>query len=231
MKEYLINNKKYRLRLFEKIHNNEEAYFVGYLCGDGSFNKGTYKRKARLGISSINETTIEWMRKKFSPDSSIHSIVPVNKKRNIVTKKLSYRITFSSKFQKTFNKFGILGIKRDRRLVNISRRMMNAYVLGLFDADGHISWGRRKDRNRLWANFGITHQSYDVLSKIQKFIEEELNISSSIRTRKDEDCMDLKFSNRDSIVKMYNFLYKNEIFHDKKKENNFKTFISEYTKH
>ena len=209
MKEYLINGKQFRLNLFEKIENKEQAYLIGYLTGDGGFNPPTHKRLARLYVSSNNESIIQGFKEEFCPDSIISSKIPVNNSENynIVSNKLSYVLNFSSKFSETFNKFGVLGIKKNRTLVNISKKFMRQYILGLFDADGHISFGFRKDRNRLWGNFGITHQSYDVLSKVQKFLNEELNIASSILTRKDEDCMDLKFSKLDSVVKVLDWLY------------------------
>lgn len=231
MKEYSINNKKYRLNLFEKIENEKQAYLIGYLCGDGGISTENKKRKNRLCISSTYEETITVFKNEFCPDSTVSSRVPINNTEgyNIKTNKPSFTLTFSSKFSNTFNKFGILSKKENRRLVNIPKKSMKHYLLGLFDADGCISWGKRKDRNRLWSNFQITHQSMDVLSKIQTYIMEELNIATSIKPRKTEKCFDLRTSNRNHIVKLYEFLYKKRsIFYNKKKHSNFKKFVEEF---
>lgn len=212
MKEYLINGKHYRLNVFERIENKEQAYLIGYLCGDGGFNPPTYKRKARIYVNSIDKEIVESFRVMFCPDSTINEKLPINNSLNydIKTSNLSYTLNFSSKFEECFNKFGILAKKPDRKLVNISKQNMRYYLLGLFDSDGHISYGHRKDRNRLWANFGITHQSFDVLSKIQDFLMNELNICSSVKQRKDENCMDLKFSKIESVIKLMKWMYEDK---------------------
>lgn len=213
MKEYLINSKKYRLRTFEKIETPYHGYLIGYLAGDGSFSAATHKRVARLSVGSSEEDIINGFRDFFCPDTVVGSKWPINNTpgRNIKANKLSYILTFSSKFHETFNKFGILSLKKDRSLVNISKKDMKRYLHGLFDADGHISWGYRKDRNRLWGKVGITHQSLSLLKKVQKYLEEELDISSSVAPRNDEDCLDLQFSKRESIEKFVLWLYDEEV--------------------
>lgn len=206
MKEYIINNKKYRLNLFDKL-DKKDAYLIGYLAGDGNYNKKTHKKLEKIATSSTNKEIIYWIRDNYCPDATISSIIPVNKKRNIVTTNYSYRISLSSKFSPIFNKYGILGLKKDRTLVNVSKDNFKYYLRGLIDADGHFSSGIRKDRNRIWVNFGITHQSHNLLNSIQNYLHNNLNISSSVRPRKDENCLDLKISNRESVKKLINWLY------------------------
>lgn len=232
MKEYLINGKKYRLNVFEKITNPNEAYLIGYLCGDGGYQKHTHKRLARLSVSSSDEYIINSFKNEFCPDNQVGSRLPINKTRaKIVSNKLAYVLNFSSKFHNTFNKFGILSKKEDRKTVNISKKMFRYYLLGLFDADGHISWGKRKDRDRLWCNFVITHQSMSVLAYVQNMLHEHLNISTSIRPRTTENCLDLKISNMSSVAMLYEYLYKGlscELVHNYQKENHFCEFVFEY---
>lgn len=113
----------------------------------------------------------------------------------------------SSMFSKTFDKYGVLEIKENRRIVNISKKLFKSYLKGLIDSDGHFSSGIRRDRNRVWMNLGITHQSEQVLGYVQRFLHNELNISSFVNRRKDEDCLDLKMSNIESVIKLINWLY------------------------
>jgi len=231
MKEYLINGKTYRLNVFEKIENKEQAYLIGYLAGDGGFNPPTYKRKARLYVSSVEESIIQAIKEEFCPDGVINSKIPINKTSgySIKTDKFTYTLNFSSKFESCFNKFGVLNKKPDRTLVNISKKNMRYYIHGLFDADGHASWGRRKDRNRLWVNVAITHQSWDILTKIQNFLVEELNIASTVRQRKTENCIDLRFSNRDSAVTFLTWMYEvTPKFFNKTKKQIADNFLREY---
>ena len=231
MKEYTVQGTKYKMRLFEKILDGDESYLIGYLLGDGGFNKGTHKRKARMYVTSINEDLILNIQAKFIPDTTISSRVPVNKKRpNIKTDKLSYKIQFPAKFYNTFNKFGILDVKENRNYHNIPKNFMPDMILGLFDADGHISWGKRKDRNRLWANWGITHPNLTMLIKIQRFLSEELGISSYVNPRKNERVYDLKLSHRENIIKLCDFMYNNSTttMYNKDKYKHFNKFKTEY---
>lgn len=205
MLEYIINKKSFRLNIFDELDYNS-AYFIGYLAGDAAFSRKTHKKHAKLTISSINEQIIIWIKNNFCPDSTYRSIIPVNKKRNIVTKNLSYILPLSSKFSPIFNKYGILDIKENRKCINISKKLFREYLKGIIDSDGHFSSGRRKDRNRIWCNFGITHQSLQLLKTIQKYLSEELEISSYINPRNNEKCMDLKISKISDIIKLINWL-------------------------
>jgi len=202
MKEYVINGKKYRLNIFDKL-DCKDAYLIGYLAGDGAFSKKTHKKHAKLTISSSNENVIKFIKKNYCPDSTYRSIIPINNKRNIISKKLSHILPLSSKFSETFKKYGILCLKKDRTFINISRKMFMYYLRGLIDADGNISTGIRKDRDRLWFKFQITHQSIKLLKAVQNLLNIEYNISTVITKRKDEDCFDLTISNRESLLVLY----------------------------
>lgn len=229
MKEYTINNKKFRLNVFDHIRNSNDAYLIGYLCGDGSFAFKTKKKRAKISICSSDKEIIDWIHNNYCPDSTVSSIMPINKKRpEIIATKLSYRLSLSSEFSETFNFYKILCKKIDRDLVNIPNRYIKSYLLGLFDADGHCSWGKRKDRNRLWVNIGITHQSEPLLIKIQSYLTNILNIASSIKKRKDENCLDLKFSNRENAKKFLLWLYEDNIFSMNRKKKHSFAFINEY---
>lgn len=147
MKEYIINAKKYRLNIFNKLDKNS-AYLIGYLAGDGIYNQPTHKRLARMGVSSNNKSVIDWVKVNFTPDSTIDQRLPINKTRKIVSTNISYKITMSSKFSEAFKKYGILSLKKDRVCVGISKKLFRNYLKGLIDSDGYFASGYRLDRNR-----------------------------------------------------------------------------------
>lgn len=186
---------------------NEDYYTLGYLLGDGGLQPKTHKRKARLYISSSDRELVEWMNIRYQPDSVIDSRIPVNKKRHIKSKKKSYKFSFSSKYSEWFMKYHLLSKKEKRDIVNIPKVKMRYFLLGFFDADGYITWGRRKDRNRLWCNVGFANPNLKVLQKIQKFMEEELDISSRISPKPNEECYRLVFSNRKKTFLFMKWLY------------------------
>lgn len=232
MKEYTVQGKKYRMRLFERITSPDEAYLIGYMLGDGGFNRGTHKRKARMFLTSTNKELIYEIQKRFIPDTEVSKRIPINKKRpEIKSKRYSYKIQFPAKYYNTFNKFGLMTTKDKRTYHNIPRRYMPDMVLGLFDADGHISWGRRKDRNRLWVNWTITHPNLNMLTKLQRYLAEEIGISSYINPRANEKVYDLKLSHREEVIKLCDYLYEQSQtdLYNQKKYNHFQNFKEEYT--
>jgi hypothetical protein len=230
--EYHINGKTYRLHLFDNIETREQAYLIGYLMGDGNFQnkeRSKKKRKSRMSIGSIEKDLITSIRDHFCPDTPISSRIPVNKTRNIKSNTESHRFTFSSKYSDTFEKYGLLDFKENRRIVNIPKKFMRYFILGLFDADGHISYGRRKDRNRLWAHIGITHASFYVLTAVQNYLMNELNIASAVTERKDEKCFDLRFSSREKVADFIEYIYKDvPLFYNQTKKNNCLSYIKEF---
>lgn len=230
--EYHINGKTYRMHLFENIETREQAYLIGYLMGDGNFqnkNKSKKKRKSRMGVGSIDKDLMEKMRDHFSPDTPINSRIPINKTRNIKSNRESHRFTFSSKFSDTFERYGLLDFKENRRVVNIPKKFMRYFILGLFDADGHISWGRRKDRNRLWVHIGFAHASFHVLTSIQNHLMNELNIASAVTERKDEKCFDLRFGNREKVAEYIKYIYANvPLFYSQVKYKSCMSYINEF---
>jgi hypothetical protein len=222
MIEYKINNKIYKLNVFENISCSTDAYLIGYLLGDGGYHKETHKRKARLFISSTEKYIIEYFQKCYCPDSTILSKIPINKKRNIVSKIESHVLVFSSKFSETFKKYGLLSLKKERTYHNISKNYYSNFLLGLFDADGHFSWGKRKDRDRFWLTVGITHQNLNMLKKIQLFLLSNLNINSFIAPKKGEDCYILRLSNIEHCTIFLKYIYSGEnLIYNKRKHNNY----------
>ena len=231
MKEYKINAKYYRLDLFDKIRNSHQAYLLGYLLGDGNFHNKTKKRKARIGVTSSYEPTITYFKNMYCPDVTVTHLIPINNTKgyNIKTDKMSHRFVFSSLFSEVFNKYGLLSLKKDRIITNIPKDMFRYYLLGLFDADGFVSWGRRKDKNRIWVKFVITHQSYQVLNYIKNFLENEFDFKIFIKHRKTEKCIDLVFSKRESVYKFYDFMYKDcDVEYNKNKYDIWTKYVKEY---
>lgn len=225
MREYKINNKLYRLNLFTSIQKNE-AYLLGYLLGDGGYHSMTHKRLARMFVSSTEKYIVEFFKSTFCPDTTILSKVPVNKKRNIVSNKESHVLVFSSKFSEIFKLHGLLSLKTTRTFHNIPKNQFSIFLLGLFDADGNFSWGFRRDRNRLWAQFKITHPNLNMLKKLQVFLSKELGVSSFINPKAGENCYVLQVSSIAEVNKVLSYMYSNlPDVYNITKYNNYLTYI------
>ena len=230
LKEYIINNKSHRLNLFSKLRDKDDAYFIGYLSGGGAYHKKTKKRSHRMAVSSTDIYIIDAFCDKYQPDSD-PDLRPPNdsKKHNIKGKKCYKNLVMSSKFSDCFKPYGIMDLKPKRTLINVSKKLMPFAILGLFDSDGSISWGKRKDRDRLWVDFKITHPSLNILNKISKYFSEELNISSFIVPKGEENCFVLRISKREFVREIFDFLYTEFPFvYNKFKYNSFKKFLKAY---
>ena len=226
MIEYKINNKIYRLNLFTFIQE-KEAYLIGYLLGDGGYSNFTHKRLSRMFVSSTEKYIINGFKNQFCPDTSIVSKIPINKTRNIESKIESHVLMFSSKFSEIFKLYGILSLKTARTFHNIPKKYFSIFLLGLFDSGGNFSWGFRRDRNRLWAQFKITHPSLNMFKKLQTYLASELKVSTFITPKKDENCFVLQISSIPDVNILLNYMYSNlpEIY-NLTKYNNYIKYIN-----
>ena len=87
----------------------------------------------------------------------------------------------------------------------VKHDLIRYLVLGFFDGDGCITWGRRKDRNRIWQNVSFT-SSFSLLEPVQKILE-SIGISSSIKPKGTDKCFVLKISSKTDVLKFCDWLY------------------------
>lgn len=230
MVEYIVNNKKVLVNLFDEIRDEIDAYFIGYLFADGGFHAPTHKRKARMAVSSTDIDIIKFFAKHYQPLTEVVVRAPnYNKARGIIGKLQYSNLVFSSKFSETFAKFGVLKLKKERTFHNIPKKFFNSFLLGVFDADGSITWGKRKDRNRVWGEFKITHQSHKFLLQIQRILLEMYNVPTFVTIKcPNEDYYVLRVSNRHIVKSLFDILYTDNLdIYNKKKFNNYKLFYNE----
>ena len=230
MVEYIVNNKKVLVNLFDEIRDETDAYFIGYLFADGGYHAPTHKRKARMAVSSTDIDIIKFFAQYYQPLTEVIVRNPnSNKERSIVGKLQYSNLVFSSKFSETFAKFGVLKLKKERTFHNIPKKFFNSFLLGIFDADGSISWGHRKDRNRVWADFKITHQSHKFLLQIQRTLLEMYGIPTFVTVKgSNEDCYVLRISDRNIVKSLFDILYATPFnLYNARKFNNYKLFYNE----
>ena len=207
MEEYIINNKKVAVDLFSEIRDVNDAYFIGYLLADGNYGAATHKRKHRISVSSTDHYIIEWFKDKYQPSTKLVLKEPnSNLKDGIIGRKQFKLLTFSSLFSDYLNSFGVMSLKPEREIKNIPSNYFKPLLLGLFDADGSISYGYRADRDRLWANFRITHSSIKLLTEVKDYLN-KLGIYVSLKPKGIEKCFVLTVSNVESVKSLYNIIY------------------------
>jgi hypothetical protein len=218
-KIYSINNRDTRLREFNDIKTKEDAYFIGYMLGDGCFEKGGSNRTPRMTLISKDKYIIEYFKNKYQPDSKIYSRIPINNVRpEILSTEESHRIGFSSYYSDTFEKYGILAHKEDRKIKNIPSEFMKHYILGFLDADGSISYHTQETNGRFRVGVKFTHPSENVLKTIKDYLYETIGLGGSISDKKGEKCKYLSISGLLDVVKFVDWIYSDvpEIYNTRK---------------
>lgn len=228
MEEYIVNNKLVSVNTFSKIRDNFDAYFLGYLFCDGAYHKPTHKRNHRIAVSSTNIEIIDAFIEHFQPSSNIQVREPNSNPNLGIVGKMRYKnLILSSKFSEHLKEFGVMCLKKERVYQNVPKKFFIPFLLGCFDADGSISWGARKDRNRLWADFKITHASLKFLNKLQKQLYDDFKISSFVTVKSErEECFVLRFSDRNEVARMFYILYSDlPPIYNKEKYMHYKSYV------
>jgi intein/homing endonuclease len=91
-------------------------------------------------------------------------------------------------------------LKVDRHIPIISPEFERYLLLGFFDAEGCITWGVRKDRDRLWQKVQLSSQ-YRMLIGIQNILL-KYDISSSIAPVRNSNHYVISISNQLRVLKI-----------------------------
>ena len=185
---------------FEKIDTKEKAYILGFILADGSI---TEKEIVDIAVSLYDKKVLEFIGKNIN--AHVHYSHVLNKaNRRFPKARITKKIPDIRKF------YG--GRKKEDRHYPRVRKDLERYLLqGVFDADGCLTWGHRKDRNRLWYKVSFSSQ-LKILEGVQKYLYTNLGISTMIKPKANEKCYVLSFSNLSSVLKFCEHIYPNEEF-------------------
>ena len=198
MEEYIASNGK-KCLILNKINSKELAYVIGFISADASIDK---INRVEISTSIKDKSIIEFISKIIDSNISVDETY-------IQEKKIFPRYRTSRKI-KDILKFVGNRKKEFRNIPIVSNEFTKYLVLGFFDGDGCITWGRRKDRNRIWQNISFT-SSYFLLESIQKILL-KIGISSSIKPKGTEKCFVLKISSKKDVLKFCEWIYSDEDF-------------------
>lgn len=194
----LYNKPKYDTFNLDVIDSKELAYMLGFIIADADINNEIVEISVKLSDYELSDLFSIILGSKSRVDNTLNR-----------EKKRFPRIRIIRKI-KGINKFVGGDKKKDRNVPIISRNLEVYMIRGIFDADGCITWGFRKDRNRLWHKVSFT-SSLGILTSVQKVLY-KIGISTIVRPKANEDCFVLEFANKEDIVKFYNYLYADTSF-------------------
>lgn len=203
VKKYDLNNKlkfkkteKYK---FEKIDTKEKAYCLGFILADAYINN--------------SETEIATALKDVEVLEFISSVIGGNVKKSEIFNKETRRFPRArlSRNLDDITKFSGGSKKEDRHFPIIREDLEKYLILGFFDGDGCITWGRRKDKDRIWQKVSFTSQ-LKMMTGVQKFLIKKLDISTTIKPKTNSKCYVLEFSDKKDVLKFLDYIYSDKDF-------------------
>ena len=200
LEQYLYYKKpKYNEIYFSEIDTKEKAYILGYLLADGYINNSILE----FGCAIADKEILEFIAKELN--ANIKFDYTFDKKSRRFPRA---RITIGNKYIiKDVLRYTV-GSKENKTFPRINKDLQHYMLLGFFDGDGCLTWGKRKDRNRLWQKVNFTG-SYKLLYAIQKLLQ-KLNITSSLHPKGKENCYVLELASKEDVKKILSYMYGDE---------------------
>ena len=194
----LYDKPKYDTFNLDIIDSKELAYMLGFIIADADINNEVVEISVKLSDYELSNLFSTILGSRARADNTF-----IKENRRFPRVRIVRKI-------KGINKFIGGSKKKDRNVPIISRSLEVYMIRGIFDADGCITWGFRKDRNRLWHKVSFT-SSLGILTSVQNVLY-KIGISTIVRPKANEDCFVLEFANREDIIKFYNYLYADTSF-------------------
>lgn len=184
---------------FEKIDSKEKAYALGFILADAAINQTNIE----LSVALKDKEVVDYISNVVN--GNVHcSYIYDKKTRRFPRARLIKRIIDITKFTGGY-------AKADRHFPRIREDLEKYLIQGLFDADGCLTWGIRKDKNRLWQKISFTSQ-LKILEGVQKYLINKLQISTILRPKVNENCYILEFSSLKDVLHFCNHIYSDENF-------------------
>lgn len=180
---------------FFNHENANMAYVLGFIASDGSISKNNNRIKIGLSIKDISQLEL------------IKKIMDIDYPIKIYTNKDNFEIAelvwTCEQHKKDLAKYGVVPKKTYsfKFPLNLSKKYWPDFIRGYFDGDGCITG--------IKPEWKICSYKKDVLEKINTFFEENGIEAVNIHKRNTQDLYDLRYSSKESLIKIYKLLYYN----------------------
>lgn len=180
------------------IDTKEKAYIIGYCLADGYVSHNNIE----FGCALADREILDFI------SMNTGTKVMVDSYLNKASRRFPRaRITIGNKeIVRMINKY--CGQKTEKTFPRINKELQHYMLLGFFDGDGCITFGHRKDRDRIWQKVNFTG-SYKLLLAVQKLLEKN-NITSALRPKQNENCFVLELSSKSAVLDTLKYIYGDE---------------------
>ena len=196
----LVKYKQRKSYNFDKIDTPQKAYVLGFILADGNIS---LKNEVELSVCLNDKYVLEYISNIINGEVLIDKTFEKKTRRfprARLCKKINDILTFAGG-----------RLKKDRHYPKIRKDLERYLLLGFFDGDGCLTYGIRKDRNKLWYKISFTSQ-LKLLQGVQQLLYKEIQISTIIRPKSNEDCYVLEFSNKNDILTFLDYIYPDDKF-------------------
>ncbi len=207
---------KFNRDFFEKIDNEEKAYFLGFLYSDGCNHYNPLKNRNRISleIQEKDISIVEKFRECINGDMPIHTFQRFRKEYN--TQPMCIIDLNSSKMCKDLINVGCVPRKSlvlefpDEK--QVPSNLLSHFIRGYYDGDGGISLNYSNYRIKITSTFKF-------LEKLKKIIKINLNIDGGLYLKKNKITADLVIGGNNQVIKFLDWLYSKCLINLKRKYN------------
>lgn len=200
---------------FEKIDNEEKAYWLGFLYADGYVR--VRKSSSEMKLKIIDKEHLEKFNKSLESNYPITKVKETNCWQiSISNRKIVQDLVDKGCFQK---KSLVLKYPSENIL---SIELQRHFIRGYFDGDGCIYF--QIDKPKKIVNFLGT---LDFLEKIKSLLTDN-EINGIIRKRTNCKIFELSYGKYDDILKIQKLFYENSYYYLERKKKKFDIFYQIY---
>lgn len=203
---------------FSEIDTELKAYFLGLMQSDGWIHSKSEKSN-QVGLCLAEDYILEKFKQELDSENKI--VIRHQRKEHY---KALYQLQIDSPFlYKDLLKYGVDDKFKSCYMPILPKKLYNHYLRGLFDGDGCVCIG--KTVNNLHVNFlsGIK-----IASQISFFLSNEIGIyqSQPHLTNNKVGLYEVRYAEKDDVLSIYNYLYKDATFWMKRKREIFEGWFS-----
>lgn len=204
-KYYSKQNQKYSINenYFSNINTQEKAYILGMLFADGNMHK--IKKLISLELHSKDINILEKINIELNSNKPLFEHVFLYQHKNVKIIKKNFRLDITN--YKIYNDLLLIGLTPKKSLTisypKINENLHCHFIRGYFDGDGCITF-KQKASKKTGIEFSLLG-TLNFLTTIQNIFKDKLNINIPISIV--GNIYRLRIGNRDSINKLYNFMY------------------------